>query len=61
MDNKKWIRAIITGGILGTAFAWINGLSQTNGLDITPSYADSNVPAPGPSQKKVVLKKLGMA
>lgn len=60
MHIKKWISIVIIIGIFVVAFVWMKGASQTTGRDIQLTYVSSNVPAPGPGQKKVLLKDLGM-
>lgn len=61
MHIKKWLSIVIGVGLLAILFGWMSGTSQTIGRDILTLYASSNVPAPGPGQKKVVLKNLGMS
>lgn len=61
MHIKKWITFFIIIGFFGITFVWMKGASQTNGGGIQISQVSSNVPAPGPGQKKVVFKNLGMS
>lgn len=61
MPIKNSIIIVSIIAVYGTAFAWVKSASQTNGRDIQTAFAGSNVPLPGPGQKKVVLKTLGMA
>ena len=60
MPVKKWIIIVSVIAVSGIAFVWMKGASQTDGRDIRITSTSSNVPAPGPGQKKVVLKNLGM-
>lgn len=60
MHVKKWVGIAIAIGLFAVVFVWMPGTSQTIGRDLPSSYASSNVPAPGPSQRKVLLKDLGM-
>ena len=53
MHLKNWVGIVIVVGLLAFALVWIQG-------DSTTTSASSTVPAPGPDQKKVVLKNLGM-
>lgn len=61
MEVKTWISLAVLIGVLGIAFVWMKGTTQTSGQGIEISSTSSNVPAPGPGQKKVVLKNLGMS
>lgn len=60
MYIKKWVGVVIVVGFLGVAFVWIKGQSQIPGQDMPATYKSSSVPVPGPGQKKVVFKNLGM-
>ena len=55
---KKWALPILGLGIIAVGLVWLN-VSQTAQVNI-PGYASASVPAPGPGQKKVLLKDLGM-
>lgn len=61
MDIKKWIGIVIIIVVLGIAILWMRGASDVNGRDVQVTRVSSKIPAPGPGQKKVFLKNLGMA
>jgi hypothetical protein len=60
MQIKKWLSLAIVTVAFGIAYVWIKGTPETNGRDAQVEPVSSNVPAPGPGQKKVLLRNLGM-
>lgn len=56
---KRWALPILGLGIITVGFVWLNA-SQAAQVS-SPGYASTSLPPPGPGQKKVILKDLGMA
>lgn len=61
MDIKKGIGIAVMIVVFGIAFVWMRSASDVNGRDVQVSQVSSKIPAPGPSQTKVILKNLGMS
>jgi hypothetical protein len=58
--SKSWALMVLGFGIAAAAYIWFDA-APTAQVNSSASNASATVPAPGPGQKKVVLKNLGMA
>jgi hypothetical protein len=56
--NQGWL--VLGLGIAALAYIWL-GTAPTAQVNSSSSHTSATVAAPGPGQKKVVLKNLGMA
>lgn len=56
---RKWALPILGLGIITVGLVWLNA-SQAAQVS-SPGYASASLPPPGPGQKKVILKDLGMS
>jgi hypothetical protein len=61
MDIKKWIGVAIIIVVLGSTIFWMRAASDVNWRDVQVTQSNSKLPAPGPDQRKVILKNLGMS
>ena len=56
--NRGWL--VLGLGITAVTYIWLDATSSAQ-VNSSTSHASASIPAPGPGQKKVVLKNLGMA
>lgn len=57
--SKNWALMVLGFGIAAAAYIWFDA-APTAQVNNSTGHASATVAAPGPSQKKVVLKNLGM-
>jgi copper chaperone CopZ len=58
--SKNWALLVVGVGITAIGYIWLS-TTPTAQVDSPNGNASAAVPAPTPSQKKVVLKNLGMS
>jgi len=58
---KTWVWVTLLAAIAVFGHVWMNGLFWVGSAGGLAAQTSSSVPAPEASQKKVVLRKLGMA
>ena len=61
MKTARKSRSWLVLGLGIAAVAYISLVAPTAQVNSAPSNTSATVPAPGPGQKKIVLKNLGMA
>lgn len=57
---KSWIKISVVAAIVGILYFWVKVIPPSTEGQVPVTYTSQNVLAPGPGQKKVVLKNLGM-